>query len=139
MKKVFADTSYWVALIDPKDKWHSKALKLSQSFTGVLLITTDEVLSEVLTFFSGYGPYLRERVTQIVFGILTNKSYVEVVEQSRESFLSGLALYEKRLDKAYSLTDCISMQLMRADGISEVLTSDKHFAQEGLVILLLAE
>ena len=137
--KVFADTSYWVALIDPKDKWHAKAVELSQSFAGVLLITTDEVLSEVLTFFSGYGPYIRESVAQIVFSVLTNTSYVEVIEQSRESFLSGLALYEKRLDKAYSLTDCVSMQLMRADGISEVLTSDKHFTQEGFVILLRAE
>jgi uncharacterized protein len=137
MRKIFADTSYWIALIDPKDNWHSKALNLSQSLAGTLLITTDEVLSEVLTFFSGYSSYIRESVAQIVFGILTNKTYIEVIEQSRDSFLSGLALYEKRLDKSYSLTDCVSMQLMRAEGLSEVLTNDKHFAQEGYTILLL--
>jgi len=136
MKKIFADTSYWVALIDPKDKWHSKALHVSQSLADLILITTDEVLSEVLTFFSGYGPHIRKSVAQIVFGILTNETYVEVIEQSHESFLSGLAHYEKRLDKSYSLTDCISMQLMRAEGISEVLTNDKHFAQEGFTTLL---
>ncbi|MEN3330751.1 MAG: hypothetical protein V7641_116 [Blastocatellia bacterium] len=109
MNQIFADTSYWVALIDPKDKWHSKALNLSRSFAGLKFITTDEVLSEVLTFFSGYGSHIRKSVAEIIFGILTNETYVEVVEQSRESFLSGLALYEKRLDKEYSLTDCISM------------------------------
>jgi uncharacterized protein len=136
MNKIFADTSYWVALIDPKDKWHSKALDLSQSLAGLILITTEEVLSEVLTFFCGYGPHTRKSVAQIVFGILTNETYVEVVEQSHESFLSGLALYEKRLDKSYSLTDCISMQLMRAEGIREVLTNDKHFTQEGFTPLL---
>ena len=136
MNKVFADTSYWVALINPKDEWHSKALNLSQSLTGMILITTDEVLGEVLTFFSGYGPHTRRSVAQIIIGILTNETYVEVVEQSRESFLSGLALYEKRLDKSFSLTDCISMQLMRAEGISEVLTNDRHFAQEGYITLL---
>jgi predicted nucleic acid-binding protein len=135
MKRIFTDTSYWIALIDPKDKWHSKALNLSQSLADKL-ITTDEVLSEVLTFFSGYGPYIRQSVARIVFGILTNETQIEVVEQSRDSFLSGLALYEKRLDKSYSLTDCISMQLMRVEGIDEVLTSDKHFTQEGFTILL---
>lgn len=137
MKRIFADTSYWVALIDPKDKWHSKAVSLSKSLAGELLITTDEVLSEVLTFFSGFGPGIRQRVTQIVFNLLTNESYIEVVEQSRDSFLSGLSLYERRLDKSYSLPDCISMQLMRAEGIDEVLTNDKHFAQEGFTILLI--
>ena len=137
MNKIFADTSYWVALIDPKDKWHSKAINLSQSLAGLKLITTDEVLSEVLTFFSGYGPHIRKSVAEIVFGALTNETYIEVVGQSRESFLSGLALYEKRLDKSYSLADCISMQLMRAEGISEVLTNDKHFSQEGFTTLLL--
>ena len=136
MSLIFADTSYWVALIDPNDNWHAKAVSLSKSLMSAQLLTTDEVLSEVLTFFSGYGPYMRQSVSEIVFRILTNQQYSEVVEQSRESFLSGLSLYEKRLDKGYSLTDCISMQLMHAEGIQEVLTNDKHFTQEGFTILL---
>jgi uncharacterized protein len=36
-----------------------------------------------------------------------------------------------RLDKGYSLKDCISMHTMRQRGISEVLTNDRHFEQEG--------
>lgn len=39
-------------------------------------------------------------------------------------------------DKGYSLTDCISMNVMRAQGMAEVLTHDGHFAQEGFTILL---
>ena len=42
-----------------------------------------------------------------------------------------MALYEARPDKGYSLTDCISMQTMRQEGLSEVLTNDRHFEQEG--------
>ena len=56
---------------------------------------------------------------------------VQVVPQSRESFLSGIALYEARPDKGYSLTDCISMQTMRNKGLTEALTNDRHFEQEG--------
>ena len=37
----------------------------------------------------------------------------------------------RRLDKGFSLTDCISMQSMRREGLSDVLTNDWHFEQEG--------
>jgi predicted nucleic acid-binding protein len=47
------------------------------------------------------------------------------------SFLSGLQLYGTRLDKGYSLTDCISMQTLWSIGITDVLTNDVHFEQEG--------
>ncbi|MGA2579262.1 MAG: hypothetical protein ABSH24_24895 [Bryobacteraceae bacterium] len=42
-----------------------------------------------------------------------------------------MALYEARPDKGYSLTDCISMQTMRKERLTEVLTNDGHFEQEG--------
>jgi predicted nucleic acid-binding protein len=48
----------------------------------------------------------------------------------------GLKLYESRLDKGYSLTDCISMSVMRDRNLTEMLTHDRHFAQEGFIILL---
>ena len=46
------------------------------------------------------------------------------------------AEHKSRPDKAYSLTDCISMETMRHEGISEILTHDAHFTQEGFTILL---
>ena len=61
---------------------------------------------------------------------------ITVREQSASSFLSGLSLYESRPDKAYSLTDCISMQAMRQTAIPDILTADDHFAQEGFAKLL---
>ena len=59
-----------------------------------------------------------------------------VQPQSRESFLAGLRLYEQRYDKGYSLVDCISMTTMRRHEISEVLTNDHHFTQEGFKVVL---
>jgi predicted nucleic acid-binding protein len=56
---------------------------------------------------------------------------IRVIPQSRASFQSGLDLYLARPDKGDSLTDCISMQTMRREGIAEVLTNDRHFEQEG--------
>ena len=63
---------------------------------------------------------------------------VRVVEQSRESFLKGLELYEARPDKGFSLTDCISMNTMSAEGSTDILTNDVHFTQEGFHALFRA-
>jgi uncharacterized protein len=56
---------------------------------------------------------------------------VRVIPQSHDSFTDGFWLYRNRPDKGYSLTDCISMQTMRREGLTEVLTNDRHFEQEG--------
>jgi uncharacterized protein len=61
---------------------------------------------------------------------------VEVVEHTHDTFLFGLEFYESRPDKGYSVTNCISMNLMRDRGINQVLTHDHHFEQEGFTILL---
>lgn len=136
MRTILADTSYWVALIDSNDQWHDKATAISKSLSNESILTTDEVLTEVLAFFSAYSPKTRQRVLQFVLDLINNNAQVDVVEQSRASFLAGLSLYERRPDKSYSLVDCTSMQLMKDEGITESLTTDGHFRQEGFTILL---
>ena len=51
--------------------------------------------------------------------------------------MKGLDFYASRADKAYSLVDCISMDTMRQMGLTEVLTNDHHFTQEGFTIELI--
>jgi uncharacterized protein len=60
---------------------------------------------------------------------------IQVLPQTSADFAAALALYEARPDKGYGLTDCRSMVALRALGISEVLTNDHHFTQEGFTIL----
>jgi uncharacterized protein len=135
MKNVFVDTHYWVAIINPHDQWHQRAHDASGTLSGVKLFTTDTVLTEVMNYFSGQGEHLRRAGAANVRAILAN-SGIETIFVERSTFLSGFDLYEARPDKSYSLTDCISMNLMRERGISEVLTHDAHFTQEGFEILL---
>jgi len=61
---------------------------------------------------------------------------VIVRPHTHQSFLDGFALYKARPDKEYSLTDCISMEAMHQEGITEILTNDAHFRQEGFTVLL---
>lgn len=76
-------------------------------------MTTDEVLIEVLNFYAERGIYARQKAAASVRAILHN-TVVEVIPQTNDRFLAGLTLYEVRQDKGYSLTDCISMNAMRA-------------------------
>jgi uncharacterized protein len=98
------------------------------------VVTTDEVLAEYLTFFSSGPAYLRLKAVAIVEAILHDPT-VQVIHQSHASFLAGLGLYGARPDKGYSLTDCISMETMRQHGMTEALTNDGHFLQEGFRVL----
>ena len=130
MKAVFADTFYWAALTVVDDPAHATALELSRSLAPDRVVTSDEVLAEYLTFFASARPNIRERAGRIVAELMASPE-VRIVPQSRESFISGLQLYRTRPDKGYSMTDCISMQTMRREGLTEVLTNDRHFEQEG--------
>lgn len=129
MRAVFADTFYWVALSNPADKCSREAARFDGLLVSGSVFTTEEVLSEFLAFFAS-DARLRSRAVQTVREILSDAA-VHVIPQSHESFQSGFELYADRPDKGYSLVDCISMQTMRQEGLTDVLTNDRHFEQEG--------
>lgn len=135
MKWVFADTFYWLALANPSDQWHDQVLKAVERHGPFQIVTVEEVLTEFLAGLSGFGPYYRAIAHRMVLHILDDPNIL-VLPQSHETFMAGLDLYSRRLDKGYSLTDCISMNACHAEGITEILTSDHHFTQEGFIILL---
>jgi len=137
MKKVFADTLYWVAIVKPDDPYKAAAQQARQAMGACILVTTDEVLSEFVTAFGKFGPTLRDKAVQTVRKLHNNPN-VRVVVQSRDSFLRALERFSKRPDKQYSLTDCCSMNVMDTEGITDVLTHDHHFEQEGYNVLIRA-
>lgn len=135
MGRYFADSFYWIALLYRRDTRHAEVTAFSQSLTRRdVLFTTDAVLTEFLAAMSAAGPYMRQRAADRVDEILSDRRH-HVIEMTRRRFLEGLALYKARLDKAYSLTDCFSMNVMRHEGLTEVLTNDHHFTQEGFRVV----
>lgn len=135
MRKVFADTLYWIAILKPGDPYELLAKEARQAIGPCIIVTTDEVLSEFATAFSKGGRVLRKKAVETVRKILDNQN-VKVVEQSRDSFLRALDRFANRSDKEYSLTDCSSMNVMDAEQIEDVLTNDRHFRQEGYNVLI---
>jgi predicted nucleic acid-binding protein len=135
MITVFVDTIYFVAVINPRDQWHQKALAIRPWLVDKRLLTTETILLETLNFFCEYGTNMRRVTSLFIRDVLTDPNF-EVIGITTEQFLDGLDLYDSRDDKGYSLTDCISMNVCREHDITKVLTHDRHFEQEGFEILL---
>jgi hypothetical protein len=51
-------------------------------------------------------------------------------------FERGLSLYLRRMDKDWSLTDCVSFVVMEEMALTDALTGDRHFEQAGFHVLL---
>jgi predicted nucleic acid-binding protein len=132
MTAVLADTFYWVALTD--DALYEQAARAESQMVDVPVVTTDEVLAEFLTFFSN-SLRLRGSAVETVRELARDPN-LRILPQSRETFQAGFDLYAARPDKGYSLTDCISMQTMKRLGLTDVLTNDRRFDQEGFKALL---
>jgi predicted nucleic acid-binding protein len=134
----FLDTSYHVAMIDRRDQLHCATLELAQRLDatdGAKFVTTDDVLAEFLTFMSKQGEAVRRGAVLYVQG-LRRKPPVVIVRQSPRLFDEAFELYRARPDKSYSMTDCMSMMVCRERAITDVLTYDRDFEQEGFVALL---
>ena len=135
MKRAFVDAAYWIAIVKPSDQWNAAAREAMAQLGDTPLVTTEEVLAEFLTTFANSGPHSRDRAAQAV-RMIQSDSNVRVIHQTHESFQNGLDRYAHRSDKGYSLQDCISMNVMESEGITDVLTSDHNFEQEGFTILM---
>ena len=97
------------------------------------MITTEYVLLEVATFFSAVA----HRATFLgLLRIMEDDPATTFLLASADLWQRGLSLFADRMDKDWSLTDCISFVVMHDLELREALTTDHHFEQAGLVALL---
>jgi len=135
MKTVFADTSYFFAIINARDVAHRKAMDYSES-VELATVTTAWVLTELADGMA--SPHRRPAFMRIIESLRANP-LCTIIPPSQELFDLGLELYASRPDKSWSLTDCISFVVMRQQGLTEALSGDTHFQQAGFGALLAAE
>lgn len=138
MKEVFADTAYFAALLSADDSLHDLALLHAEELSadvGSTLVTTDAVLIELLSLFSGRGEEGRRAAAELAADLLDNRA-VLVEPQTRDRVREAIGLYAARLDKGWSGVDCLSMIVMNERTIMQVLTHDRHFEQAGFQLLL---
>jgi len=132
MKGVFADTFFLLGLANPLDEAHPRCVAFAKEHHGRLL-TTGWVLAEVGDALA--APVNRARAARFVSAILRSAQF-QVVPPTHFQLENGLALYARRPDKYWSLTDCISFIAMEQEGLTEAATADHHFEQAGFRALL---
>lgn len=135
MRKVFADTGYWIAILNPGDQLYQKARSITNSLMPLNIVTSEMIFTELLNAFSKQGIMLRQATVSLIERSSNNPN-IEVVSQTSELFKNALDLYNQRQDQAWSHTDCASFYIMQQKNILEALAYDKHFEQAGFIALL---
>jgi predicted nucleic acid-binding protein len=129
---VFADTSFYLALLRADDPAHERALAWYQQSTP-RIVTSEFIVLELgnaCARAEDHADFLT-----VVEGMHASP-WMIVVPLSTELLNRGLGMMKGRLDKDWSLTDCISFVVMEEKRIEEALTADRHFEQAGFKALL---
>lgn len=135
MITVFADTGFWIALLNPRDSLYDKARELDASASIGHIVTTEMVLTEFLNDAGARDRKFRRTASTFVDGLREDPA-VSIIAQTSNQFWDAAELFAERSDKSWSLTDCASFHVMQDQGLSEALTFDRHFEQMGFKALL---
>ena len=137
MNEVFADTSGWASFFVDTEPYHAKARRLMEQWQEKTrrVVTTNYVLSELLPLLTMRFHVRRERALNLI-EIIRLDRLVEIVHIDESLDAEAWKLLENRLDKVWSLVDAASFVVMKNRRITEALTTDHHFEQEGFTRLL---
>lgn len=132
MRAVFADTFYFLALLNERDAAHDRAVEASRA-AGLHLVTTELVLLELSDALCRPG---QRAEAMALWDLVQTDPAFQLIPATSELIERGRELYRARSDKEWSLTDCISFIVMRDQQVNQVLTGDRHFEQAGFKPLL---
>lgn len=127
------DTSGLLCYVHQNEPQHQEAVQFLSS-TNKKFLTHSYVLAELIAL-ALIRRFPRPAVLAFVMDLLDNPD-IEVVWVDEQLHREAMKLLMERQDKTYSLCDAVSFVLMRQRGITEALTTDRHFEQEGFVKLL---
>jgi predicted nucleic acid-binding protein len=131
---MFLDTSGLYSFFDEKDFRNPDAV--SQIGAANFFITHSYVLAEFIPLCLSRG---LNRVKTLEFAETISKNeLIEIIWINEEIHIKAFNLLKDRLDKSYSLCDAVSFIVMREHGITDALTTDRHFEQEGFIKLLVS-
>ncbi len=129
MRRVFVDTSAFVALRNKSEREHAAARATrTELLTDCRLFTTNYIFAETYTtLMMRVG---RAEAIQWGRGLRETKA-IELVRVDEETEEEAWRILESHEDKSWSYVDAVSFALMDREGSSEAFTFDRHFAQRG--------
>jgi uncharacterized protein len=127
--EVYADSFYWIALLNEVDQYHSRVLRTRGQGR---LVSSLAVQLEVLDAFS-HDSKLRS-YAKFFWDYCSKDKTIRIIPLDSDLMDMAMQLFQSRQDKAWSFTDCISFTIMQQRNISLALTADPHFRQAGFEI-----
>jgi hypothetical protein len=128
----FLDTSYILALVNTRDKFHVRA-RATSGLVSPPFVTTEAVLVEIGNMFSRE---IWRSLGVATLNWLQRSPNIEIVPVDSSLLDRAIVFYSARMDKEWGLTDCISFVAMQERGLTNALTTDRHFTQAGFQNLL---
>ncbi len=131
----FWDTSAFFALLNSDDPAHRAVREVAARASAERCrnVTSDWMIGECCTLL------IARRKSHLVSRFLDyteNWRALTVVSSDEVPMSRTKAFLRQHLDHAYSFVDCASFVIMTQRGISEAVTTDRHFAEAGFVPLL---
>ena len=123
------DTSGLLCLHYKTEPLHTLACNVYRSAT--IRLTHSYVIAEYVALASARR-FPRSLALAFVVDLLDNPD-IEMIWVNERLHRVAVDLLLARPDKTYSLCDAVSFVLMKERGINEVLTTDRHFEQEGFI------
>ena len=114
MSAVFADTFFYLALLNDRDPAHARALAESQPPRTV--VTSEFIILELgnaCARAEDHADFLA-----LVAGLRASPR-IQIVPLDSQLVSRGMELMANRPDKDWSLTDCVSFVIMREAGLQE--------------------
>ena len=126
------DTSGLLAYHSQRESEHEDARNFLNQASNKT--THSYVLAELIALATA-RKYLRPPILAFVKALLAHPR-IEVVWVTQDLNAAALSLLEARPDKGHSLADAVSFVLMRERNVTEALSTDRHYDQEGFTRLL---
>ncbi|MBI4067280.1 PIN domain-containing protein [Candidatus Gottesmanbacteria bacterium] len=129
---IFIDTNAFIALIDPKDKFHKAAIGWWKANRETKLITSNIVTIETL----GWMRYKKGKRIAVEAGktILFGEG-ISILPITNQDELAAWQLFQKIDGRGISMVDCTSFVLMKRLNIKKVFTFDQDFKTVGFSVL----
>jgi len=132
---VFVDTSALIAIGNKRDAFHAQAREVNDQLiqSNSFFVTSSAILLEFGNAFSTIN--LKPFSVRLIDAIMQSKKWKSVVVD--ENIMNdSFELYKQMIDKDWGFVDCTSIVLAKSLGIQNVFSTDHHFEQAGLTILL---
>ena len=134
-KKVFVDTSAWVALLNKSDQYFQDAMKVYSDLAAVKLFVSNFVVGETYTWLRYKASY------DIAFSFLKSTykkaelGQAEIIYADSSLEQSALHLLERYKDQRISFTDALSFSIMDKLKINDAFAYDLHFSIAGFNLI----